>query len=369
MVIMSFNPYIPFQYLPAIEDVSSPVNKAPVLPPSGLKAAGQPVPVPAALPVPATNPAPAAVPVPAVKPTPKATNGRKRKSETTSLEDDIAAYKQNLEHVSTEDMSIDWTCNQVRGKINRIIDSGIMKKGEFCKAIHCSSSGLSTFLSKRGSMEGENSSVYTYAWHWFKQREIAGLKMPDVKKRQKTEAVVAAVDSSSDVAAVSGSKTGRAAAPQATEADINNVQLPGEETDEVPVFDTCDEIRRKINAHIKTPGLTAAQFCRDIYAQLHMPAVKCFQSKSLNDFRGKRGPNAGCTSRVFYAAYVYFEKKRIAEGKPRSQHRIQMESIWPDGFDLEHDGRAGVTVFEGERPTVDQYGQLHIERIGRSGFL
>lgn len=284
--------------------------------------------------------------VPAAKPVPKATNGRKRKSET-SLEDDIAAYKQNLDHIPTEDMPLDWTCNQVRGKINRLIDSGIMKKGEFCKAIHCSPSGLSTFLSKRGSMDGQNSSVYTYAGNWFKQREVAGLKMPDVKKRQKTEAeataaaAAAATGDSSGATAGSGGKTGRAAPPQTPAADISSVHLPGEETDEVPVYDTCDEIRKKINAHIKTPGLTAAQFCRDMYAQLHMPAVKCFQSKQLNDFRAKRGPNAGCTSRVFYAAYVYFEKKRIAEGKPKSQHRLDMESIWPDGFDLEYDGRAG----------------------------
>ncbi|KAI1781330.1 hypothetical protein F4818DRAFT_398731 [Hypoxylon cercidicola] len=182
--------------------------------------------------------------------------------------------------------------------------------------------------------------------------------MPDVKKRQKTEA--AAGDASSSTGTGS-SRTGRAAAPQVSTADIH---LPGEETDEVPVYDTCDEIRKKINAHLKTPGLTAAQFCRDIYAQLRAPTVKCFQSKQLNDFRNKRGPNAGCASKVFYAAYVFFEKKRIAEGKPKSQHRLKMETTWPQGFDLENDGRGCVTVFDNEMPTVDQYGQLHIERIG-----
>ncbi|XXG96857.1 hypothetical protein Hte_003148 [Hypoxylon texense] len=344
---MSFNPYIPAQYLaarPVLQDATNRVNQAPVLPPPGQKAAGQPLAAPAA------------------KPIPKATNGRKRKSET-SLDDDIAAYKQNLDHIETEGMAIDLTCNQVRAKINKLIDSGIMKKGEFCKAIGCSPNSVNTFLSKTGSMGGEGSSAYTEAWGWFKQREIAGLKMPDMKKRQKTDAAVAAD------AVAGSSRTGRAAAPQASTADLSSIHLPGEETDEVPVQDTCDEIRKKITAHLnKTPGLTAAQFCRDIYAMLKVPTVKSFQSKSLNDFRNKRGPNAGCSSKVFYAAYVYFEKKRIAEGKPKSQHRLKMESIWPEGFDLEHDGRSWITLHETETASVDQYGQLHIKRVGSFDF-
>jgi hypothetical protein len=31
---------------------------------------------------------------------------------------------------------------------------------------------------------------------------------------------------------------------------------------------------------------------------------------------------------VFYAAYVFFEKVRLAEGKPKSKHRVEMEEIW-----------------------------------------
>ncbi|KAI1781331.1 hypothetical protein F4818DRAFT_436525 [Hypoxylon cercidicola] len=125
---MSFNPYIPSQYLsarPALQDASNRVNQAPVHPPPGLKAAAK---------------------------------------SDTSLDDDIAAYKQNLDHISTEDMPIDLTCNQVRGKINRLLDSGIMKKGEFSKAIGCSPATVNTFLSKRGSMDGDGSCVYADAW-------------------------------------------------------------------------------------------------------------------------------------------------------------------------------------------------------------
>ncbi|KAI0602932.1 hypothetical protein F4775DRAFT_531204 [Biscogniauxia sp. FL1348] len=299
-------------------------------------------------------------------------SSRKRKSES-SLEDDIAAYKQNLDHIYVDCRYIDLTCNEVRSRINKLIDAGIMKKGEFCKVIGCSNSSVHTFLAKRQSMEGSGSVVYVKAWEWFKKRDLAGLKMPDVKKRQKAEAEAKAKAASASASAPSNiaggapapsrSANGAPPNPGPTTAEISAIHLPGEETDSVPVYDTCDEVREKIRAHMETPGLTQAQFCRDLYAQLHRPSCKSFQSKVLNDFRGKTGPRAGCTGSVFYAAYVFFEKKRIAEGKPKSQHRLEMERIWAKngGFDREHDGRTWYTVLPGEVISENKYGEILFE--------
>ncbi|KAF4471755.1 hypothetical protein FALBO_1315, partial [Fusarium albosuccineum] len=126
----------------------------------------------------------------------------------------------------------------------------------------------------------------------------------------------------------SASKTPKPAS-KATKAlpDISDIQLYREETDEVPVYDDCNEIRRKIKAHMKTPGLTQAQFCRDLYAQLNAPKCKGIQSKQLTDFTRAKGVSAGAKSTVFYAAYVYFEKLRIAQGKPLTKHRMDMEAL------------------------------------------
>lgn len=43
---------------------------------------------------------------------------------------------------------------------------------------------------------------------------------------------------------------------------------------------------------------------------------------------GYKGADTGNTSCVFYAAYVFFEKLRVQEGKPKSKHREEMEAIW-----------------------------------------
>jgi hypothetical protein len=104
----------------------------------------------------------------------------------------------------------------------------------------------------------------------------------------------------------------------------------GEETDSVEIYDSCDEIRKKIAAHLRKPNNTAAQLCRDLLAQYHTAERKPpqIQSGQLTKFRGYKGADTGNTSCVFYAAYVFFEKIRLAEGKPKSKHRLEMEEIW-----------------------------------------
>lgn len=254
---------------------------------------------------------------------PPASTSRKRKSEASS-DDATAAYKQNLDHIEVDTERIDLDCNEVRSLIRKVLERGIFKKGEFCNTIQCSPTAVNRFLEKTGVDGGSDSDVYEAAWVWFKKRELAGLSMPAAS-------------------ASAAQKKAKTAASRSTSAasDLDKIHLDGEETDSVPVFETCDVVRRKINAHLKTPGTTQAQFCRDLHAQLKMPACKSIRPDMLNGFRGKKGPIAGCTSSVYYAAYVYFEKRRIADGKPKSKHRLEMEKIHPEGADRENDGRHG----------------------------
>ncbi|KAK7943257.1 uncharacterized protein PG986_012370 [Apiospora aurea] len=161
-----------------------------------------------------------------------------------------------------------------------------------------------------------------------------------------------------------GSSGGTGGPPLADGPDLSRIHLEVGDDGLVPVFDTCDEVRLKINEHMKnTPGLTAAQFCRDLYVHLRGTKFTGLQSKQLNDFKAKEGPRAGCSSSLFYAAYVFFEKLRIAQGQPKSRHRINMETIWASqgGFDLKNDGRHGLNIPAGKTPVMDEFGRIYLQ--------
>ncbi|SCO76058.1 uncharacterized protein FRV6_00270 [Fusarium oxysporum] len=257
-------------------------------------------------------------------------SGKKRKAEL-SLDEDISANKADLndaiEHASFENDRLP-SCNVIRTKLNKLFDSGVMNKAEFCRATSTNSNSLNKFLKQKGPFGGSNSAVWGNAYVWFQQRKVMGLKMPDAQKRQLEESKKDTVDGTPSKAA-------------ATKAlpDISEIHREGEETDEVPIHDVCDEIRRKLNAHMKVPSVTQAQFCRDIYARFNAPTCKGIQSKQLSDFRKAKGSNAKAKSSMFYGAYVYLEKMRIAQGKPVTKHRVEMTFIHPGAIPRDHDDR------------------------------
>ncbi|KAF5690534.1 hypothetical protein FGLOB1_14650 [Fusarium globosum] len=63
-------------------------------------------------------------------------SGKKRKAEL-SLDEEIAVYKADLndtvEHASFENDRLP-SCNVMRTKLNKLFDSGVMTKAEFCRA-------------------------------------------------------------------------------------------------------------------------------------------------------------------------------------------------------------------------------------------
>ncbi|KAF1919014.1 hypothetical protein BDU57DRAFT_511855 [Ampelomyces quisqualis] len=209
-----------------------------------------------------------------------------------------------------------------------------MKVGEFQKAINVTPNAYSRFMGQNGPHKGMESSVYLSAWAFFKKREMKGIKtMPNKKAK-------------------AGAANDKDAVPS-----VDDVELEGEKEDKVPVYDTCDEVRRKINAHLKKPGVTQAALLRNIAAQYHTVPKKP-QSTQLSAFRSKKGPYAGNTSAVFYGAYVYFEKLRIKEGKPKSKKRQEMEKVHAEGgLDTKH-RHEWFTCIGNERPSIDKYGKV-----------
>ncbi|KAF2397006.1 hypothetical protein EJ06DRAFT_450999, partial [Trichodelitschia bisporula] len=105
------------------------------------------------------------------------------------------------------------------------------------------------------------------------------------------------------------------------------VELPGKKDDNVPVFDTCNEVRRKIGAHLAKTGVTQTGFLRELEKMFHTEPVK-LRPSTMQTFRQKHGTDAGNTNKVYYAAYVDFEKERILRDKPKSKMRLEREEAW-----------------------------------------
>lgn len=225
----------------------------------------------------------------------------------------VEEYREQLEgHI------IDQNADQIRRKIPSFIESGAMKVGEFQQAIGVNSKSWSLFMGQSGPQKGMGSTVFEGAWIYFKARELKGLPMP--KKPRATKAAAGKENAEGKDA------TGSKGKKEAEVPSVEGIELPGELEDNVAVFDSCDEVRRKISAHLKLPGVTQAGFLREVAKCYHLEA-RTFQSKQLNDFRNRRGAMSGNTSSIFYGAYVYFEKLRVKQDKPKSKHRTDMERV------------------------------------------
>jgi hypothetical protein len=117
-------------------------------------------------------------------------------------------------------------------------------------------------------------------------------------------------------------------------------------------------MRTKIRAFLRTQDISQAALAREM--EKCCPDGRKFQSASLTQFLGKKGPRAGHQMGVFYAAYVYFEKLRIKERRPKSQFRLEMEDEWDylGGFDIETPNNSKYIVPVGFEVCVDKYGRI-----------
>ncbi|KAL8277656.1 hypothetical protein RQP46_009929 [Phenoliferia psychrophenolica] len=114
-----------------------------------------------------------------------------------------------------------------------------------------------------------------------------------------------------DDSSASSSKAPKAKKVKTAYGSYQDVVLEGEMSGEVPVYDCCTTIRKKINKYL-TEGHTAAAFLRDI-----------------------GGINSNALARVYPAAYMFFEKHRIFDNKPKTPSRKSSEVEFPRGRPLE----------------------------------
>ena len=153
----------------------------------------------------------------------------------------------------------------------------------------------------------------------------------------------------SDAPETGGAKKMKAASsgqPVATTATKTKAQLESEarqliqrilDVEGVPahiVYDSCPQLVKKIKEFLARPGMTKKVFCG---------ALDNLNNNSLGKFLAGKGQDQ-CGNVTYRAGYVFFEKLRILEGKPKSAARRKNETEHPEGFSLVK-ARAGKWVF------------------------
>ncbi|KAI9057093.1 hypothetical protein FKP32DRAFT_1598581 [Trametes sanguinea] len=102
-----------------------------------------------------------------------------------------------------------------------------------------------------------------------------------------------------------------------------DVVLEGEKERAVPIYDDCNEVRRKIRRLLRQPGFKITHWLKEIGD---------INYNSYQRFMRATGPTGGAENGTYYAAYVYFEKVRIFEGKKKTAKRIRNEKEHPGGL-------------------------------------
>ena len=142
------------------------------------------------------------------------------------------------------------TCGQVRHKINKLTRSRSIKVKDFINALNISRASYYHFIRQYRNNKGIRSDTFQNALLFFREGEKLGILMPKrVDLRGKTP-IRSAIKSTSRIVVL---------------------QLRGELDNTVKVYDSYDEIRRKIKNHLRRRGGNEARLLRDLYAQFHGP--------------------------------------------------------------------------------------------------
>ena len=263
-------------------------------------------------------------------------------------------------------------CDAVRGAISNLIDESDMGVGDFQREISVTPSAYHNFMKQSGPERGVRCETYTRAREFFQSHPemeaLAAQHAPPLKRNKKENATQQQRQDEqrqgSSTSSNPGNKDGGGGGDggggheKAKRAlEVGDMKLDGEDECKVEVYDTCNEVRRKINTFLSKNNIPKAAFCRTLSTSY--PDHREVPPRQLSRFLGKRGPTSGNSNIAFYAAYVFFEKKRLLEDKPKSKMRCEMEEVHPHGINVSqcmdnmHFIQGG-----GRRVVEDKYGRL-----------
>lgn len=249
-----------------------------------------------------------------------------------------------------------YNCDAIRGKITVYLVNTKTTSSDFVKELQIQQRSYSSFILQEGPHARVRNPTSKAAHHFFVKRDAEGETNSPANK---------AAGSSKSKKTTSQAKAGDKSKDKDVENDVPSFddlpKLDGELTGSVSVWDTCNDVRSKIEVHLKETGRSNAAFCQEISQCLPKRKVSGSILQAFLDKKGKENPNEGNTSSAFYASYVYFEKLRLYKGEEKSERRKGMEIAWAEegGVDLKHDLlRQEYTVGPGETMWLDEYGQV-----------
>ncbi|OBT68599.1 hypothetical protein VE03_01625 [Pseudogymnoascus sp. 23342-1-I1] len=263
---------------------------------------------------------------------------------------------------------LDMDCDVVRAQIRAFLAEGNTAVA-FRKLIRATPGSYNGFMKQQGPDAGIAAETYRNAVLFFAKRDRRAKRAAEANLRAAAAAPAVPVAPVAPVVSEPAAKRRKQDAPAAKRPvdnsiyDVSDIHLENEERDAVPVFDTCDDIRTKIRAFFRQPDCTQASLLRKLGAQYIM-APRALRSPQVNTFMRQQGPLEGKSSGIFYAAYVYFEKLRIKQGKKKTEKREEMEKRWgPGGVDRTAGGL--FWCVPGEVPVQDNCGLVTFEKNGR----
>ena len=202
-------------------------------------------------------------------------------------------------------------------------------------------------MQQSGKEKGMGSDTFVAAWEFFKKREMAGLKMPPAKKTKTAEA--------------GNKKSSKEATDEAI--DVSDIHLDLEDREAVPIFDTCNEVRRKIRLYLNRPGVSKAGLLRQLAEQFPEKPSTGISTPCFTTFMAQKGNMRSGGAPIYYGAYCRFEKQRLKEGKKKSAAREEMEEAWgPKGVTRSSLDR--IYMRDDEHLEEDKHGKVSIDRRG-----
>ena len=219
------------------------------------------------------------------------------------------------------------TPNVIRGELQRYIDKckqdGTMTQTKIIEKMGVNNNTFRRYM---------NPKTYKDQWsatqngtYWAAARLLEEVKHKEAKAKKAGGAGTkrkAATGAGGDAVAATSSKKNKK--EQATDL-INRINAVQGVTENDRIYDSCPMLVTKIKEFLNRDGVTKAALLK---------AMGDLNSNSLNRFLAGKNQDQ-CGNVTYKRAYVFFEKLRILEGKPKSSKRLSNEANQPQGFSTE----------------------------------